>query len=91
MEQYIIRLISHDVKISNLVNTLEDLNISAGYYYSCNSSLIFYLMGIKATEELIDKYNQLVESAISETVVEPNYLEVFSKQVYNELLKFCEL
>ena len=91
MEQYVIRLIRHDVKISNLINTLEDVNISARYYYSCNSSVVFYLMGIPSTEELTDKYSQLVESAIGEMLIEPNYLEVFSKQVYNDLLKFREL
>lgn len=90
MKHHIIQLIKDDVKVTQLIQTLQKLDISAGQYYLCNSSVIFYLMGILDDEPMLEKYSGLIEAAELGIMNDPKKLTVFSCRVYDDLLGFME-
>lgn len=90
MKHHIIQLIKDDVKVTQLVQTLEKLDILTGQYYLCNSSVIFYLMGIPDSEQMIEKYSGLIESAEFGIMNDPKKLTVFSIQVHDDLLEYVK-
>lgn len=65
MKKNIVLLISDDIKITTLVNTLEDLDISTYEYYLSNSKVIFNLMGIPLKDETLDFYFKLIEFGVN--------------------------
>lgn len=61
MKSNIVHLIRDDIKISKLINTLEQLKISARHYHLSNSTVVFSLMGIPEDEPNLEIYYKLIE------------------------------
>lgn len=89
MKENIIRLIRDDIKISRLINTLEDLNVSAHQYSLGNSIVIFSLMEIDENEQHSEIYFKMVEQG--EDLVKYNSkekIEELAEEIFKQLILF---
>lgn len=62
MKAFIYRLIQDDIRITNLIQSLDNVGIDAGRFYLGNVNLIFHYIKINDDTENIDTYNKLIEN-----------------------------
>ncbi|MNK12768.1 hypothetical protein D3C87_308440 [compost metagenome] len=85
----IVRLIRDDIKISRLINTLEQLNVSAYQYTLGNSKVIFSLMGIPDEEQNFEIYYKMIEQGEDLTKYDSNEkIEELAEDVFKQLMIF---
>lgn len=87
MKDNIVRLIQDDIKISRLIDTLEQLNIPASHYYLGNSKVIFSLMKIPEIEPNLEIYYQLIEQGEDLNKYNtPERMEELADTVFKQLM-----
>lgn len=87
MKNNIVHLITDDIKISRLVNTLARIEVSAYQYSLGNSMVIFSLMGIPAKEEHKDLYYKMIEQGEDTTKYDTKEkIEELAEEIFRQLL-----
>jgi hypothetical protein len=89
MKMNIILLIRDDIKISRLLNTLEQLNVSARHYHLSNSKVVFSLMGIPEEESNLEIYYKMIEQGADLDKYNSNEkIEELAEGIFKQLVVF---
>jgi hypothetical protein len=87
MKRNMILLIRDDIKISRLINTLEQLNVSARHYHLSNSTVIFSLMGIPEEEPNLEIYYKMIEQGADLDKYDSNEkIEELAEGIFKQLM-----